>query len=295
MTDEESRTESAETHGGKMLSRWNGLVRRARIGRQLKGAALTVSSYANPDGTSIKCGVARFATDCEIGYSTARRYLAWLRDVGLLELVRAGNHKAKRADEYRLIITPATYERLDIPDDEEYRELVEGVSGSNRSGEKARRLRSLKASADSTDGAEASALTVASAETGYLRSFSGPSALTQDEPLPSSPTSQVRAPSTGGAPPPDPRRPKPPPSSGSWTFEENSLAVAITPAQDQQGESLPQVRAIAPVVEIRPGASQEAPYLPPPRKVSRADQAIAAASARRAAAIAAHRAAQEAN
>jgi hypothetical protein len=291
MADEELLTESAATHGNKMLSRWNGLVRRARIGRQLKGAALTVSSYANPDGTSIKCGVARFATDCEIGYSTARRYLAWLRDVGLLELVRAGNHKAKRADEYRLVIAPAAYERLDIPDDEQYRELVEGMSGSNRSGEKARRLRSLKASADSTDDADTSALTMPSADTGYLRSFSGPSALGQGEPLPSSPTFQVRAPSTGGAPPPDPRRPKPPPSSGSWTFEENSLAVAITPAQDQQGESLPQVRAIAPVVEIRPGAALERPHWMPPPRSPVAENAVAEARA----AIAAARRARKAN
>jgi DNA-binding transcriptional ArsR family regulator len=143
MTGEEPRTESAATHGNKMLSRWNGLIRRARIGHQIKGTALTVSSYADNDGTSIRCGVTRLAVDCEIGYSTARRHLAWLRDAGLLELVRAGNHKAGRADEYRLIIAPAVYERLNIPDDETYRKLIEDMNQVNRSGQKIRRLSAL--------------------------------------------------------------------------------------------------------------------------------------------------------
>lgn len=41
----------------------------------------------------------------------------------------------------------------------------------------------------------------------------------------------------GGAPPPNPRR-RPPPTA-SATTQQNSLAVALTPAQDQQSESLP--------------------------------------------------------
>lgn len=48
----------------------------------------------------------------------------------------------------------------------------------------------------------------------------------------------------GGAPPPDPRRPPPP--SASWTGEQNSLTCPLTPAQDQQGESLPHASARAP-------------------------------------------------
>jgi len=255
--DDEPRTESADTLGGKMLSQWNGLIRRARIGRQLKGAALVVSSYANPDGTSIKCGVARFATDCEIGYSTARRYLAWMREVGLIELVRAGSHKARRADEYRLIIARTVYERLEVPDDEEYRKLADGLNVSNQASQKARRMkdqRSSKESANTTEPDDSSALTMPSANEAHQRSFSSPSALTQDEPLPSTSTSQLEAPSTGGTLPPDPLRHQPPTTSGSGTDEENSLSDSLTPAQDQQGESLPHARE-----DVR-GASNVIPF-----------------------------------
>lgn len=45
----------------------------------------------------------------------------------------------------------------------------------------------------------------------------------------------------GGAPPPDPRRRPPPPASA--TDEQKSPNEPLTPAQDQQGESLPHARA----------------------------------------------------
>lgn len=62
---------------------------------------------------------------------------------------------------------------------------------------------------------------------------------------------------TGGAPPPDPWRPHSPSARG--TDESNSLTDAPTPAQDQQGESLPHANArgpcpgenLAAVVDIR--------------------------------------------
>jgi hypothetical protein len=252
---------SAQDFGAK-LSTWNSLVRRARIGRQLKGAALAVSSYANPDGSSIKCGVARLAADCEIGYSTARRYLAWLRNVGLIEMVRAGNRKAGKADEYRLILDPDVHQRLEIPDEDEYRKIIDEVNGTNQSSQKARRTRhqrSSQESANTTAPVDPSALTMSSAETGYQRSFSVPSALTQDEPPPSINTFQVDAPSTGGAPPPDPRRPQPPTASGSGTGERESPTDPVTQHQALQRNSRPRVRAdqtaeplehIAPVIPI---------------------------------------------
>jgi hypothetical protein len=58
----------------------------------------------------------------------------------------------------------------------------------------------------------------------------------------------------GGAPPPDPRRPHSPSAPG--TDEQNSLSDALTPAQDQQRNSLPHARPpnptehVAPVVEL---------------------------------------------
>jgi hypothetical protein len=51
---------------------------------------------------------------------------------------------------------------------------------------------------------------------------------------------------------------------------------------------------IAPVVELRPGITQEPPYVRPPKPQSFAQQNLAAAAARRRAAVAAHRAEQEA-
>jgi hypothetical protein len=230
---------------GVAPGRWNALVRRARIGRERKHAALTVSSYADKNGRGIKCGVARLAADCEIGYSTARRYLAWLRDTGLIELVRAGNHKKGLADEYRLILDEPKYAHLDIPEGDEYRKIVDEVNGGNAAAQKGRRMRnqrSPKESANATDHAEESALTMASADDRYQRSFDAPSALIHGEPPPSSNhlVSEVR-PSTGGAPPPDPRR-RPPPSA-SATSERKSPSDPLTPAQDQQRNSLPHATA----------------------------------------------------
>lgn len=230
---------------GAAPGKWNALVRRARIGRERKHAALTVSSYADKHGRDIKCGVARLAADCEIGYSTARRYLAWLRDVGWIELVKPGNHKKGLADEYRLILDPDKYGHLDIPEAAEYRKIVDEVNGANQSAQKGRRMRvqrSPKESANATESAEPSALTMASANDGYQRSFEGPSALIHGEPPPYRDhlVSEVR-PSTGGAPPPDPSR-RPPPSA-SATDENKSPYEPLTPAQDQQRNSLPRTRA----------------------------------------------------
>jgi len=229
---------------GVAPGKWNALVRRARIGRERKHAALTVSSYADKHGRDIKCGVARLAADCEVGYSTARRYLAWLRDVGWIELVKAGNHKKGLADEYRLIQDPAKYAHLDIPEGDEYRKIVDDVNGANQSSQKGRRMRvqrSPKESADATESDESSALTMASANDGYQRSFDAPSALIHGEPPPSNShlVSEVR-PSTGGTLPPDPRR-RPPPSA-SATDEQKSPSDPLTPAQDQQRNSLPHTR-----------------------------------------------------
>lgn len=235
------------------LSDWYRLVRRARLGDARKmAAALMVGTYASNDGSSVKCGVARLAVDCEMGYSTARRYLAWMREAGLIELVRAGSPKAKRPDEYQLTIGPETEKVLNALGEDEYRDLIDGVKATNRDGEKGRRLRSPRASADSADttgpelddetpsaltpgvsadardAANPSALTVVSADSRHLRSPMG-------ELQPPS----KRSPPTGGAPPPDPRRPEPPTASGSRLAAKREISAAHHPAQDLQGESLP--------------------------------------------------------
>jgi DNA-binding transcriptional ArsR family regulator len=232
---------------GAKQGRWNSHIRRARIGGARKTVSLTFGSYADADGRGIYCGVARLAVDCEIGYSTARRYLAWLRDTGLAELVRPGNHKAGRADEYRLTLGHGVFERLDIPEEDEYKKLIEAVNASNRSGEKSRRIRDLRSpieSAVTTDDTGLSAPTMQSAETGHLRSPGMPSALTQGEPPPS--TNYLPSTSdlpSGGTLPPHPLRPQDPPTSGLGTDQQNSLSEPVTQHQDLESELRPHAHA----------------------------------------------------
>jgi DNA-binding transcriptional ArsR family regulator len=108
---------------GADLGAWNALVRRAQITDRQKLAALVVSSYADPDGTGIHCGVTRLAVDLRVSYRTAQRYLSWLRQVGLLELVREGNRRRRLSDEYRLIIGPDILEHFEVLDPDRYDEM----------------------------------------------------------------------------------------------------------------------------------------------------------------------------
>jgi len=117
---------------GANLGEWNALVRRARMADRQKLAALTVSSYADPDGTGIRLTPPRLAVDLGVSYSTARRYLSWLREVGLIELTRAGNRRLGTASEYRLIIGPDVMEHLDVLSPSEVRARMEGMRESER-------------------------------------------------------------------------------------------------------------------------------------------------------------------
>lgn len=64
----------------------------------------------------------------------------------------------------------------------------------------------------------------------------------------------------GGTLPPDPLRHPSPSARGTDSY--GSLAVVLTPAQDQQGDPLPHAREdVAPVVEIRPGVALEEPFV----------------------------------
>lgn len=125
----------------KLLGQWNALVRRARIGRDYKVAALTVSSYADADGRDIRLSVARYAVDLEVSYSTARRYLRWLRDVGLLEMTRAGSRRKQTVSEYRLILGPNVLEDLNVLNPAQHKALADEMREANRSGVRDRAAR----------------------------------------------------------------------------------------------------------------------------------------------------------
>lgn len=125
----------------KLLGQWNALIRRARIGRDYKAAALTMSSYADPDGTGIRLSVARYAVDLEVSYSTARRYLTWLRKSGLLELTRTGNRRRGTASEYRLILGPDVLETLDVLSPADHKERADEMREAERDGSRGRAAR----------------------------------------------------------------------------------------------------------------------------------------------------------
>lgn len=122
----------AEDHGAR-LGTWVELVRRARIHKDLKYAALIFATYAASDGEGIHCSQARFAVDLDVDLRTARRRLKWLRDVGLVEMTKRGNRRRGLADEYRLTAVPdLTEKHLDAPDPEAYRELIGQVAEAER-------------------------------------------------------------------------------------------------------------------------------------------------------------------
>jgi DNA-binding transcriptional ArsR family regulator len=266
---------------GAAVGAWNSLVRRARIGSKYKLAALIVSSYADPDGTGIHCGIARLATDLDASYSTARRYLAWLRQVGLIELVREGNHRRKRSDEYRLILGPNVMEHVEVLDPTRYKELSDGLREANRDGSRRRTqatdLRSSRVSADKAD--------IEGGNRGHLRS----SKVSADNAICAQNEADLRS-SLCERPPPLITSPK---RSTSPTTDEKDLRTDLALVEPPEPEPEPEEPSV--VVEIRPGASLEPPYAAPPKKLSRGQQAVAEATARRAAAFAAHRAHKEAN
>ena len=128
---------------GAKLGKWQKLVRRSRIDPELKLAALTLASYANASGREIAVSVARLAVDVDINYSAARRHLAELRRLGLIELTKRANRRLGRSDVYRLTIGPDTDDLLDLPSEDAYRKLISEITNTQRNGnaERARRYR----------------------------------------------------------------------------------------------------------------------------------------------------------
>jgi hypothetical protein len=114
------------TYGASPLE-WLAIVRRADIKPELKLAAFIIASYADMSskagrspGEGIHPGLARFALDMRCSYATAQRRLAWLRDVGLLELTFSAGPRSKFSDEYRLTLSTWAIETINAPDPTEY-------------------------------------------------------------------------------------------------------------------------------------------------------------------------------
>jgi hypothetical protein len=262
---------------GATVGAWNAVVRRARIGRERKAAALVVSSYAHANGTGIHCGVARLAVDLEVSYSTAKRNLAWLRNVGLIELVRAGNRRRNLSDEYRLVLGPDVLESLEVLDPDEHKKLTDDFREANRGSSKVTRngpvdnpdCGSSRVTPDPAESAEdcgSSRVTPKTGTAGQIEVFCGSP---MGEPPPRLCTSPKDLP---------PRT----------TTDDEDLGGRVTVGAEETSKS-PSAR----VVEIFPGAAQEARYRPPPRWSTSGQDTIAEASARVAARKAAHAAAAQ--
>ncbi|NED57837.1 hypothetical protein G3I24_43990 [Micromonospora aurantiaca] len=158
---------------------WLDLVRRARWGNhRLKLAALVVGSYAAADGTDVHCGVARLALDAEIGYSTARKYLAELRRIGLIELV-ARVRRRGRSDEYRLILGPDVLEHLQVPDPDTYRRDAREV---RTAAQRPRTATSCRSRTEAVDNPGDNAATATPGDSRTAASGARPVPLSQGEP-----------------------------------------------------------------------------------------------------------------
>lgn len=91
---------------------WQRIVRRVRMSCTTMCLALTMSTYANRDGTHIVAGVERLARVMCVSEPTVKRALSDLRRMGLVERTKQGNRWAKKSDEYRLTVPSDV---LDLP------------------------------------------------------------------------------------------------------------------------------------------------------------------------------------
>lgn len=112
---------------------WTDLVRRARLGRTVKGIAFLLATYADSDGSRVFPGLARIAVAAEVDYKTAKRAVADLVRCGLLEKVRAHPGRRGRAEEYRLCFDEESMSaNLVVLSPDEFVTAVQTVRDKNR-------------------------------------------------------------------------------------------------------------------------------------------------------------------
>jgi hypothetical protein len=92
---------------------WTDVVRRARLGRTVKGVAFVLASYADfRDGTRIRVGLAKLAVAAEVEYKTAKKAVAALLQCGLIVPAGARSGVRLRGTEYRLALAEDLLDRL---------------------------------------------------------------------------------------------------------------------------------------------------------------------------------------
>lgn len=93
---------------------WERIVRRCRIGRDVKHVAYVLAQYGDYNGNEIRPGVERLAAVCEMGERTVKRHLATLLGLGLVERLTKGGGRNARAALYRLSIPTDLLERVEM-------------------------------------------------------------------------------------------------------------------------------------------------------------------------------------
>lgn len=111
---------------------WTDFVRRARLGRTVKGVALLLATFADSDGSRVFPGIARIAVTAEVDYTTAKRALGTLVKAGLLERVRSRTGKNGRSDEYRLCFAEEGLRWMKVLSPDELTAEIEAIRAKNR-------------------------------------------------------------------------------------------------------------------------------------------------------------------
>ncbi|WP_405137471.1 helix-turn-helix domain-containing protein [Nocardia sp. NBC_01388] len=108
---------------------WERLVRSIEIPSGVKYLALTMATYADPDGTRIHPGVERLALVMCVGERTVTRALPQLVSLGLVVRVKQGNRYANEFDAYRLTAPRDLSQWAHVDQDVPARPLMEWKSG----------------------------------------------------------------------------------------------------------------------------------------------------------------------
>jgi DNA-binding transcriptional ArsR family regulator len=126
---------------GATVAEWLSVVRRAELPRNVKTAAYYLAGRANNDGTHIFPGVWRSAVECKLSPAEVRRALKLLRDAGLVEVVKRGNRRRHKSDEYRLILGADVMEHVKVPSPDEHDAAINAQREREHEQQRARRQR----------------------------------------------------------------------------------------------------------------------------------------------------------
>ncbi|MFI7191432.1 helix-turn-helix domain-containing protein [Nocardia nova] len=98
---------------------WVRILRRVQMTPGTKYLGLMMSTYANFDGSRVFPGVKKLALVMCVSEKTAKRALAELRALGMVERVKQGNRHNGDADEYRLTVPVDLLNRPMLDPDEQ--------------------------------------------------------------------------------------------------------------------------------------------------------------------------------